>query len=77
MPSLWNLLFKRQPLRHFARLDAQGICLALRQGNAAPAGNGWVEVSESRLHWLNRPLPASARVLRRAARRQVQSALAV
>lgn len=62
MHALWNLLFRRQPPRQFARLDAHGVCLAFKQCEQPPAAAGWVEISEIRLHWINRPLPASARV---------------
>ena len=62
MHALLTLLFRRQPPRQFARLDAHGVCLAFKQCQQQPAGAGWVEISEIRLHWINRPLPASARV---------------
>lgn len=75
MSSLWSL-FKRQPQRHFARLDAQGLCQAFKCCEQPPAGSGWVEVSESGLHWLNRPLPASARVVARRRGNLLQRALA-
>lgn len=76
MHSLWSLLFKRQPQRHFARLDGNGLCQAFKCCEHLPAGAGWVEVSESRLQWLNRPLPASARVVQRPHRNRLQRALA-
>ncbi|MFJ4373476.1 hypothetical protein ACIP1T_12760 [Pseudomonas japonica] len=75
MSSLWSL-FKRQPQRHFARLDSQGLCQALKCCEQPPAGAGWVEVSESGLHWLNRPLPASARVVPQHRGNLLQRALA-
>ncbi|MDR0277023.1 MAG: hypothetical protein LBJ37_03990 [Paucimonas sp.] len=75
MSSLWSL-FKRQPQRHFARLDAQGLCQAFKCCEQAPAGAGWVEVSESDLRWLNRPLPASARAVPRRRGNLLQRALA-
>ena len=75
MSSFLSLLFKR-PQRHFARLDAQGLCQALKCCEQLPAGAGWVEVSESGLHWLNRPLPASARVVQRRRPNLLQRALA-
>lgn len=53
----------RKPLRHFALLDAQGICRALRQCEQPPQSGRWVEVSESRMTWLGSALPASARLL--------------
>ncbi|MEE1922443.1 hypothetical protein V0R50_06770 [Pseudomonas sp. 148P] len=75
MSSLWSL-FKRQPQRHFARLDAQGLCQALKCCEQPPVGAGWVEVGESDLRWLNRPLPASARVVARRRGNLLQRALA-
>jgi hypothetical protein len=76
MHSLWSLLFKRQPQRHFARLDAQGLCQAFKCCEQLPAGFGWVEVSESRLQWLNRPLPGNARVVQRPRGNRLQRMLA-
>lgn len=76
MHSLWSLLFKRQPQRHFARLDSQGLCRAFKCCTQQPTGTGWVEVSESRLQWLNAPLPASAQVIKPPHGNQVQGALA-
>ncbi len=76
MNSFWSLLFKRQPQRHFARLDAHGLCQALKCCEQPPVGAGWVEVNESGLHWLNRPLPASARVVPRRRGNLLQRALA-
>jgi hypothetical protein len=61
MLSLWSL-FASSKHRHYALLDDAGICRALRQSPQPPAGSGWVEVSECRLSWLQRPLPASARI---------------
>lgn len=75
MSSLWSL-FKRQPQRHFARLDAQGLCQAFKCCEQPPAGTGWVEVGESDLRWLNRPLPASARAVPRRRGNLLQRALA-
>ncbi|PWB35360.1 hypothetical protein DCO48_02765 [Pseudomonas sp. SDI] len=76
MTSIWNLLFKRQPQRQFVRLDAQGLCQAFKRCEQAPSGSGWVEVGEIRLHWLNRALPANARVSPHARLKRVHSALA-
>ncbi|AOE87360.1 hypothetical protein [Pseudomonas sp. TCU-HL1] len=62
MIFLWSL-FTRQPQRRsFALLDAAGICRGLHQGIERPASGNWVEVRETRLAWLDQPLPASARV---------------
>lgn len=76
MNSFWSLLFKRQPQRHFARLDAKGLCQAIKCCEQPPIGPGWVEVNESGLHWLNRPLPANARVVQRRRGNLLQRALA-
>ncbi len=42
---LRRLFSRSRPLRHFALLDAQGICRALRQMQEQPGQAGWVEVS--------------------------------
>lgn len=60
MLSLRRLFSPRQPMRHFARLDATGRCCALRQCMERPVDGRWVEVCESRMTWLGAPLPASA-----------------
>jgi hypothetical protein len=59
---LLHHLFSRRPMRHFALIDAQGICRALRQMQERPGQAGWVEVHEPGLSWLGAPLPAEARV---------------
>ncbi|WP_339081671.1 hypothetical protein [Pseudomonas sp. TMP9] len=61
MFSLHNLLAPHRPIRSFALVDAQGICRALRQSAQAPQGSGWIEVQQSCMSWLNRPLPASVK----------------
>ncbi|UVL62414.1 hypothetical protein LOY54_03850 [Pseudomonas sp. B21-032] len=76
MSSLLALLFKRNPQRCFARLDAHGLCQAFKQCAQAPATSGWVEINEIRLAWLNRPLPASARVSKRVSGNWLQRSLA-
>jgi hypothetical protein len=63
MFSLRNLLAPRRPMRSFALVDAQGICLALHQSAQAPQGSGWIEVQQSCLSWLNQPLPAGVRTV--------------
>ncbi|MEG2910903.1 MAG: hypothetical protein RR897_04825 [Pseudomonas sp.] len=68
-------LFAPRPLhRSFALLDRNGHCQAFKQCSLQPMGDGWVEIEEIRLTWLNQPLPASARVVPRqmSARAQVQ-----
>jgi len=68
-------LFAPRPLhRSFALLDRNGRCQAFKQCSLQPMGDGWVEIEEIRLTWLNQPLPASARVVPRQmrARHQVQ-----
>lgn len=62
MLSLRSLLIPRRPIRTFALLDSGGICRAFHQSGQTPSGSGWVEVTEQRLNWLNRPLPAHAKI---------------
>ncbi|EKT4452684.1 MULTISPECIES: hypothetical protein [Pseudomonas] len=76
MASLWTLLFQRPRHTAYARLDAQGKCLAFKQCSQVPSGSGWVQVSEIQLAWLGRELPADARVCARASRRWHQRILA-
>ncbi|QBF25163.1 hypothetical protein EXN22_05470 [Pseudomonas tructae] len=76
MPSLLTLLFKRNPQRCFARLDALGHCQAFKQCAQPPASSGWVEIYEIRLAWLNQPLPSSARVSKRVSGNWLQRSLA-
>ncbi|EKT4484412.1 hypothetical protein [Pseudomonas putida] len=76
MASLWTLLFQRPRHTAYARLDAQGKCLAFKQCSQVPSGSGWVQVSEIQLAWLGRELPADARVCTRASRRWHQRILA-
>jgi hypothetical protein len=66
MDFLWSLFSLRRRHRHYARLDQQGICLAFKHCAETPCGQGWVEVHEAKLCWLQRPLPASARVTPRS-----------
>lgn len=56
--SLFSL---RSTYRHYALLDNAGICLAFWHSATPPAGTGWVEINEVRLHWLQQPLPDTAR----------------
>jgi hypothetical protein len=59
-------LFAPRPLhRSFALLDRDGHCQAFKQCSLQPMGDGWVEIDEIRLNWLNQPLPAGARVTQR------------
>lgn len=62
MLSFRSLFAPRVRPRCYALLDRRGTCLGFHQGFAAPQGPAWVEVTECRLAWLQRPLPASARV---------------
>lgn len=62
MSLLQRLFTAHRPLRHFALLDAQGRCRALRQCRERPASGHWVQIHEPHLPWLGQPLPASARV---------------
>ncbi len=66
MASLWTLLLQRPRHACYARLDSEGNCLAFKHCTQPPADGGWVQVSESCLSWLGRPLPASARMCTRA-----------
>ncbi|MHC6227342.1 hypothetical protein ACYU03_21635 [Pseudomonas sp. X10] len=75
MASLWTLLFHRPRHNSYVRLDAEGNCLAFKQCTQPPASSGWVQVNETNLGWLGRPLPASARVCARASRRWQQRIL--
>ena len=57
-------LFAPRPLhRSFALLDRNGHCQAFKQCSLQPMGDGWVEIEEIRLNWLNQPLPAGTRVV--------------
>lgn len=76
MFSLRSLLAPHRPMRSFALIDAQGICRALRQSAQAPQGFGWVEVQQSCISWLNRPLPAGARATQVAPCLRTQQTLA-
>lgn len=62
MSFLRSLLFPSPALQCYALLDARGHCRAFKECRQAPAGPGWVAVTEIRLNWLGAPLPASARV---------------
>ncbi|NIE74050.1 hypothetical protein F3J44_19775 [Pantoea sp. Tr-811] len=76
MASLWTQLFQRPRHHAYARLDNEGKCLAFKECNEPPSGSGWVRISEVRLAWLGRELPAEARVCVRASRRWHQRILA-
>ncbi|CAM3034214.1 hypothetical protein BZK31_22500 [Pseudomonas floridensis] len=68
MNPFWSLFTSRPQHRHYARVDHTGICRAFKQCAEHPSGHEWVEVHEQKLTWLNRPLPASARVAQRSVR---------
>ena len=71
-------LFAPRPLhRSFALLDRNGHCQAFKQCSLQPMGDGWVEIEEIRLTWLNQPLPASARVEPRQMRARAQVQLSI
>ena len=71
-------LFAPRPLhRSFALLDRNGHCQAFKQCSLQPMGDGWVEIEEIRLTWLNQPLPASARVDPRQMRARAQVQLSI
>ncbi|MGH8449408.1 hypothetical protein [Pseudomonas sp.] len=76
MRLLKSLFMPHAHHRHFALLDANGHCLAFKQCSLPPVGEGWVEVAETHLGWMNRPLPASARVCPQPVHAQPQQALA-
>ncbi|HDS0921123.1 TPA: hypothetical protein QEM85_005112 [Pseudomonas putida] len=76
MASLWTLLFQRPRHNAYARLDAQGKCLAFKQCSQVPSGSGWVQIGEIQLAWLGRELPVDARVCAHASRRWHQRILA-
>ena len=68
MDFFWSLFNPRRHDRHFARVDASGICCAFKQCRQPPVGQEWVEISEPKLSWLGQTLPASARVTQRPVR---------
>ena len=71
-------LFAPRPLHlSFALLDRNGHCQAFKQCSLQPMGDGWVEIEEIRLTWLNQPLPASARVVPRQMRARAQVQLSI
>ncbi|MBT2370979.1 hypothetical protein [Pseudomonas fluorescens] len=76
MRLLKSLFMSHSAHRYFALLDAQGCCLAFKQCNLPPVGDGWVEVEEIRLSWMHRPLPASARISPRVLHPHTRQALA-
>lgn len=57
-------LFTRR--RYYAQLNAQGVCVAVWALSQQPQHGYWVEVSELQPRWIGKPLPATARVSRRA-----------
>lgn len=68
MRYLISLFAPRPRHRSFALVDRNGRCQAFKQCSLQPMGDGWVEIEEIRLTWLNQPLPASARVVPRQMR---------
>lgn len=66
MDFLLSLFSPKSRYRHYARLDQHGICLSFKHCTRPPQGHDWVEICEPNLCWLQRPLPASARVTPRA-----------
>ncbi|MES2821337.1 MAG: hypothetical protein V4812_20375 [Pseudomonadota bacterium] len=57
-----SLFTDRTRPRCYALVDRTGLCQAFHQARNAPLGTGWVEVTECRLSWLQRPLPFNARL---------------
>ncbi|MBA1293188.1 hypothetical protein G7025_07435 [Pseudomonas lurida] len=49
-----------QRYRHFALLDTQGRCIALKSCEGMPRNGDWVQVNAINPAWLNRVLPARA-----------------
>ncbi|WP_248732018.1 hypothetical protein [Pseudomonas sp. MWU13-2517] len=76
MRLLKSLFMSHAHHRHFALLDPHGRCVAFKQCSLPPVGEGWVEVAETHLGWMNRPLPASARLNPLGVQAQPQQALA-
>ena len=76
MRLLKTLVLSHARPRHFALRDAHGQCLAVKQCSLPPVGEGWVEVTETHLGWMHRPLPASARVSPQVFRPRHRQALA-
>lgn len=66
MDFLWSLFSLRRRYRHYARVDQNGICLSFKHCARPPCGQGWVEILEPNLSWLQRPLPSTARVTSRS-----------
>jgi hypothetical protein len=75
MFSLSSLFAPRRRMRTFALLDQAGLCRAFRQSRQAPLGAGWVEVDRQCLSWLQKPLPASARIATNTNARYLRKAL--
>ncbi|NVZ72764.1 hypothetical protein [Pseudomonas costantinii] len=75
MRLLKTLFMPHARHRNYALLDAHGHCLAFKQCSLPPVGEGWVEVAETHLGWMHRPLPASARVCPQVVPVQPQQAL--
>lgn len=59
-------LFKRH--RCYAQLNTEGVCVAIWELKQQPTTGYWVEVNELQPRWIGKPLPAAARVSRRASR---------
>ncbi|WP_395609118.1 hypothetical protein [Pseudomonas sp. B22129] len=76
MRLLKSLFMPNARLRHYALLDSHGHCLAFKQCSLPPVGEGWVEVVETHLGWMHRPLPSSARITAQVSHAQPQHALA-
>lgn len=49
---LRRLFSRARPMRHFALIDGEGICRALRQMQEHPSQADWVEVREPSISWL-------------------------
>ena len=60
---LRRLFNHTRPMRHFALIDDEGLCRALRQMQEHPNQSGWVEVREPSIAWLGAPLPAGAQII--------------
>ncbi|OPA89804.1 hypothetical protein BFW87_22320 [Pseudomonas fluorescens] len=63
MRLLSLILKKTSRCRHFALLDAQGLCIAFKSCHATPQNGHWLEVERVNLCWLGKPLPGSVRAV--------------
>ncbi|NVZ18921.1 hypothetical protein HX794_04640 [Pseudomonas costantinii] len=61
---IFSLMFKSNTrYRHFASVDANGVCIAFKTCHEKPANGHWVEVEHLNLCWLGNALPSHARIV--------------